>query len=94
MNPKLSNSYDFFIRGQEVLSGAQRLHDSQLLEKAIEAKGIPTKSLQFYIDAFKDGTLPHAGGGIGLERLVFLFLGVPNIRWCSLFSRDPKRLSP
>lgn len=89
-----SNSYDFFIRGQEILSGAQRIHDAKILEELVIAKGIPVESLKFYIDAFKDGALPHAGGGIGLERVVMLFLGIPNIRWAALFSRDPKRLIP
>jgi aspartyl/asparaginyl-tRNA synthetase len=93
-NPKLSNSYDFFIRGQEILSGAQRIHDANMLERAVEARGIPKQSLHFYIDAFRDGALPHAGGGIGLERVVMLFLGLANIRWAALFSRDPKRLTP
>jgi len=82
------------VRGQEILSGAQRIHDANMLEKAVEARGIPKASLHFYIDAFRDGALPHAGGGIGLERVVMLFLGLPNIRWAALFSRDPKRLSP
>jgi aspartyl/asparaginyl-tRNA synthetase len=94
LDPRLSNSYDFFIRGQEILSGAQRVHDAHMLERAVEARGIPKQSLHFYIDAFRDGALPHAGGGIGLERVVMLFLGLPNIRWAALFSRDPKRLSP
>jgi len=89
-----SNSYDFFIRGQEVLSGAQRVHDARMLEEHVVAKGIPLESLKFYIDSFKDGALPHAGCGIGLERVVMLFLGIPNIRWAALFSRDPKRLIP
>ena len=35
--------------------------------------------------------LPHAGGGIGLERVVMLFLGLPNIRKSSMFPRDPRR---
>jgi aspartyl-tRNA synthetase len=64
------------------------------LEEKIAAKGIPVKTLKFYTDAFKDGALPHAGGGIGLERVVMLFLGIPNIRWAALFPRDPKRLIP
>mmetsp|Transcript_4402 Transcript_4402/g.5432 ORF Transcript_4402/g.5432 Transcript_4402/m.5432 type:complete len:610 (-) Transcript_4402:861-2690(-) len=93
-NPKLSNSYDFFIRGQEILSGAQRVHDSKMLEKAVAAKGVPVESLRFYIDSFKVGAQPHGGGGIGLERVVMLFLGLPNIRNVTYFTRDPGRLAP
>jgi len=93
-NPKLSNSYDMFLRGEEILSGAQRIHDVNLLIKQIDAKGVPQDSLRTYIDAFRDGALPHGGGGIGLERVVMLYLGLKNIRKASLFPRDPKRLAP
>jgi aspartyl-tRNA synthetase len=47
-----------------------------------------------YVDAFRYGCPPHAGGGIGLERVVMLFLGLDNIRKTSMFPRDPKRLTP
>ncbi|GMH86678.1 hypothetical protein TrST_g13930 [Triparma strigata] len=93
-NPKLSNSYDFFIRGQEILSGAQRIHDPVLLTERAIAHGIPLEGIKAYVDSFKHGALPHGGGGIGLERVVMLFLGLPNIRKSSYFPRDPKRLSP
>lgn len=84
-----SNSFDFFIRGQEVLSGAQRVHDYGLLCKQIEGKNIPLESLSSYCNSFKHGANPHAGAGIGLERVVMLFLGLNNVRRCSLFPRDP-----
>ncbi|GMH88712.1 hypothetical protein TL16_g11235 [Triparma laevis f. inornata] len=93
-NPKLSNSYDFFIRGQEILSGAQRIHDPALLIERANAHGIPFDGIKSYVDSFKHGAQPHGGGGIGLERVVMLFLGLPNIRKASYFPRDPKRLSP
>lgn len=93
-NPLLSNSYDLFIRGQEIVSGAQRIHDVELLTERATAMGIPIPSIQSYIDAFKHGALPHAGGGIGLERVVMLYLGLGNIRKTSLFPRDPNRLTP
>jgi len=93
-NPDYSNSYDFFIRGQEILSGAQRVHDPELLSAKIAAKGIPVESIKFYVDAFRNGAHPHGGGGIGLERVVMLFLGLPNIRLACFFPRDPQRLTP
>jgi hypothetical protein len=46
---------------------------------------------QGYVDAFRHGALPHGGGGIGLERVVMLFLGLGNIRKCTMFTRDPVR---
>jgi aspartyl-tRNA synthetase len=93
-NPEHSNSYDMFIRGQEILSGAQRVHDPELLASRAEEHEIPVDTIQSYIDSFKHGAEPHAGGGIGLERVVMLFLGLNNIRKTSLFPRDPRRLFP
>jgi len=93
-NPKLSNSYDFFIRGQEILSGAQRIHDPDLIEERAKAWGIDLNDIQAYLSSFRHGSQPHGGGGIGLERVVMLFLGLPNIRKSAWFPRDPKRIAP
>lgn len=93
-NPKLSNSYDFFIRGQEILSGAQRIHEAAMIEERAKAHGIDLKDIESYINSFRHGALPHGGGGIGLERVVMLFLGLPNIRKAAWFPRDPKRIAP
>merc|ERR1719309_337692 len=50
INPKNSNSYDMFMRGEEILSGAQRIHDSQLLtERAIHHQ-IDLEKIKAYID--------------------------------------------
>eukprot|EP01041_Mallomonas_annulata_P002726 gene2726-5372_t len=93
-DPKLSNSYDLFIRGEEIVSGAQRIHDVDLLIERANFWKVPISSIQSYIDAFKHGALPHAGGGVGLERVVMLYLGLKNIRKSSMFPRDPNRLYP
>lgn len=78
LNPgdtRYSNSYDMFLRGQEICSGAQRCHDPDLLEAAIIRKGVDPESLKFYIDCFRHGVSPHAGAGVGLDRVLFLYLG-------------------
>ncbi|RZC35033.1 aspartate--tRNA ligase, cytoplasmic [Asbolus verrucosus] len=93
-NPKTSNSYDMFMRGEEIISGAQRIHDPQLLTERAKHHGIDINKIAAYIDAFKYGCPPHAGGGIGLERVVMLYLGLDNIRKTSMFPRDPKRVTP
>jgi aspartyl-tRNA synthetase len=82
------------MRGEEILSGAQRIHDAAFLEERAKEHGVDLKTIQPYLDAFKFGTSPHAGGGIGLERVVMLYFGLGNIRRSSLFPRDPKRLEP
>lgn len=95
-DPRYSNSYDFFMRGEEILSGAQRIHDPELLSERIKHHGINPNDdgLKDYVDAFTYGCPPHAGGGIGLERVVMFYLDLKNIRRASLFPRDPKRLRP
>lgn len=93
-DPKWSNSYDMFMRGEEILSGAQRIHDAEFLVERAKAHNIPIHTIQSYIDSFKYGCPPHAGGGIGLERVTMLYLGLDNIRKSSMFPRDPKRLTP
>ncbi|XP_014277657.1 aspartate--tRNA ligase, cytoplasmic [Halyomorpha halys] len=93
-NPKYSNSYDMFMRGEEILSGAQRIHDPELLTERAKHHGIDVEKIKSYIESFLYGCPPHAGGGIGLERVVMLYLGLDNIRKTSMFPRDPKRLTP
>lgn len=91
-----SNSYDFFMRGEEILSGAQRIHDPVLLRERMEAHGLSPEDpgLKDYVDSFTYGCAPHGGAGFGLERIVMFFLDLKNIRRSSLFPRDPKRLRP
>merc|ERR1711966_626554 len=88
-NPKWSNSYDIFIRGEEVTSGAQRVHDPDMLVARSAKIGVDLEPIMDYVDAFKYGAFPHAGGGIGLERVVMLFCQLNNIRKTSMFPPDP-----
>ncbi|XP_008801441.2 aspartate--tRNA ligase 2, cytoplasmic-like [Phoenix dactylifera] len=93
-DPAYSNSFDVFIRGEEIISGAQRVHLPELLTKRAEACGIDVKTISTYIDSFRYGAPPHGGFGVGLERVVMLFCALNNIRKASLFPRDPQRLVP
>ncbi|XP_017299434.1 aspartate--tRNA ligase, cytoplasmic [Diaphorina citri] len=94
LNAGSSNSYDMFMRGEEILSGAQRIHDTDFLTERAQHHGIDVSKIKSYLEAFQYGCPPHAGGGIGLERVVMLYLGLDNIRKTSMFPRDPKRLTP
>ena len=58
---RYSNSYDVLLRGEEICSGAQRVHDPQLLCENIRAKGASEDALQAYIDAMRFGMPPPAG---------------------------------
>jgi aspartyl-tRNA synthetase len=93
-DPRYSNSYDVFVRGEEITSGAQRIHDVKLLMKRAKAKGIPFNNVEKYVESFKFGAYPHGGAGIGMERVVMLYLGLDNIRKSSLFPRTPTRCTP
>ncbi|KAL5700072.1 aspartate--tRNA ligase [Ranunculus cassubicifolius] len=93
-DPLYSNSFDVFLRGEEIISGAQRIHDPELLERRAKECGINVKTISTYIDAFRYGVPPHGGFGVGLERVVMLYCALDNIRKTSLFPRDSKRLAP
>ncbi|KAK2398925.1 Class II aminoacyl-tRNA and biotin synthetases superfamily protein [Trifolium repens] len=93
-NPAYSNSFDVFIRGEEIISGAQRVHVPEFLEERAQACGIEVKTISSYIDSFRYGAPPHGGFGVGLERVVMLFCGLNNIRKTSLYPRDPQRIAP
>ena len=93
-NPEISNSYDLMYQGVEMSSGAQRIHLPDLLTKQIKAKGMNPDGFKFYIDAFKSGAPPHAGFGMGLQRVCMALARQKNIRECTLFPRDMHRLTP
>jgi nondiscriminating aspartyl-tRNA synthetase len=89
-----ANAFDAFLRGEEILSGSQRLHSPDALSEAVRHRGLNAEPIRSYLDAFNYGMPPHGGCGIGLERFVMLYLGLNNIRRTSLFPRDPTRLTP
>ncbi|XVF20431.1 hypothetical protein REPUB_Repub12eG0000100 [Reevesia pubescens] len=93
-NSLYSNSFDVFIRGEEIISGAQRVHVPEFLAERAQACGIDVNTISTYIDSFRYGAPPHGGFGVGLERVVMLFCGLGNIRKTSLFPRDPQRIAP
>ncbi|KAI0600634.1 hypothetical protein F4775DRAFT_582570 [Biscogniauxia sp. FL1348] len=96
-NPKVTNAYDFFMRGQEILSGGQRIHLPELLEARLRKKGIDPTSpgIKDYVDVFRSaGVPPHGGGGIGLDRVVAWYLNLPSVHLACYYPRTPKRLLP
>ena len=89
-DPRYTNSFDVFVRGQEIISGGQRIHESKMLEENMRLVGIDPEDMAEYMEGFRWGAPPHAGCGVGLERIVMLILKLGNIRLASLFHRDPK----
>lgn len=87
---RITNSFDFMLRGQEILSGGQRIHDAKLLRQKMEDSGVDPKDLREYVEGFEWVAPPHAGAGLGLERLVSSMLQLQNLRFATLFYRDPR----
>ncbi|MDR2944185.1 MAG: aspartate--tRNA(Asn) ligase [Methanosarcinales archaeon] len=92
--PEISKSFDMMHRTMELSSGAQRIHQYDLLVERILAKGLNPDGFDFYLKPFRYGMPPHGGFGVGAERLIMTMLELDNIREAVLFPRDRKRLSP
>ena len=93
-NPELTKAFDMMHPRMELSSGAQRIHDHDLLRQRIQDQGLNPDGFDFYLKAFKYGIPPHSGWGLGAERLVMTMLDIDNIRDVVLFPRDRKRVSP
>lgn len=91
---RISKSFDLMHGYIELASGAQREHRYERLVENIKAKGLHPESFEFYLKAFRYGMPPHAGWGLGLERLLMAMLNLSNIREAMLFPRDRTRISP
>lgn len=73
----------------ELIGGAQREHRYEVLDKKLEALGLEKEGYWWYQDLRKYGTVPHAGFGLGFERLVMFVTGIENIRDVIPFPRWP-----
>ena len=93
-DPKYSKGFDFMYNEIEMTSGGQRVHDVNLLRERLKEQGLDPKGFNHYLDPFRYGMPPHAGWGLGLDRLTMIFAGAKNIRECVLFPRDRNRMTP
>jgi aspartyl-tRNA synthetase len=93
-DPELSTGFDMMHPNMELVSGGQREHRYERLVEGFEQQGLDPEAFDYYTKMFKYGMPPHAGWGLGGERLVMTMLGLENIREAVLFPRDRQRLSP
>jgi aspartyl-tRNA synthetase len=93
-DPAVCRAFDLMHPRMELSSGSQRVHQHDLLEAQIRAKGLSPESFEFYLEPFRYGMPPHAGWGLGAERLIMTMLSLGNIREAVLFPRDRHRLTP
>ncbi|ELR98234.1 asparagine--tRNA ligase [Gloeocapsa sp. PCC 73106] len=73
----------------EIIGGSQREERLEVLERRIQAQGMSPEELWWYLDLRRYGTVPHAGFGLGFERLVQFMTGMGNIRDVIPFPRTP-----
>jgi asparaginyl-tRNA synthetase len=74
----------------EIIGGSQREEDFDKLKNRIDEMKLPMKDLWWYLDTRKFGSAPHAGFGLGFERLILFITGMGNIRDVIPFPRTPK----
>jgi len=87
-------SFDLMYGDLELSSGSTRIHDKDELIQRMKKQGLNINAFDFHLKVFDYGMPPHAGFGLGLERLMMSMCGVDNIRDVVLFPRDIDRLSP
>lgn len=73
----------------EIIGGSQREERLDILEQRIQEMGLNVDGYKWYTDLRRYGTVPHAGFGLGFERLVMYCTGVENIRDVIPYPRYP-----
>ena len=74
----------------EIIGGSQREERHDVLEKKCKEFNVPKDAIWWYLETRKFGTVPHAGFGLGFERLMMFVTGMNNIRDVIPFPRTPK----
>jgi asparaginyl-tRNA synthetase len=94
--PEVSLSVDFLSpEGYgEIIGGGQRLEDYDLLLQRIEEHHLPREAFEWYLDLRRYGSVPHAGFGMGIERVVAWICGIDHLREAIPYPRMLYRLTP
>jgi aspartyl-tRNA synthetase len=90
----LSRAYDLVLNGSEIGGGSIRIHDQNLQSLVFQILGISDEDAErrfgHMLEAFSYGVPPHGGIAWGLDRLIMIFAGEPNIREVIAFPKDQK----
>jgi asparaginyl-tRNA synthetase len=78
----------------EIIGGSQRVDSYDLLKQRIEDHNLPLAAFQWYLDLRKYGSVPHAGFGMGIERVVAWICGLDHVRETIPFARTLNRIYP
>lgn len=90
----LSESFDLMFGGLELSSGSTRINNKSMLMENMKKKGLNDKAFDYHLRVFDYAVPPHAGFGLGLERLIMAILRLENIRDATFYPRDIDRLTP
>lgn len=93
-DPKVSESFDLMHGALELASGGSRVSSKSLLVKRLKEQKLKPQAFEHHLKVFDYGMPPHAGWGLGMERLTMVLAGEENIREVTLFPRDKLRLTP
>lgn len=93
-SPEISRSFDLQYGYLELSSGGTRLHDPEKIRMRLKEQRLDPSKFENHLQAFSWGMPPHAGWGMGLERLLTTLIGIDNVREVILYPRDPERLTP
>jgi asparaginyl-tRNA synthetase len=95
-DPQITRSLDLMAPDGfgELSSGGQRVADYKILEERITKQGFELSNFEWYLRMFRFGMPPHAGFGLGFERLIRWIANLSHIREASLFPRTPDIYSP
>ncbi len=92
---KTVTAMDVLVPGVgELIGGSQREERLDVLEQNMLAAGMELEAYRWYCDLRRYGSVPHAGFGLGFERLLMFVTGVQNIRDVIPFARTPKNCAP
>jgi nondiscriminating aspartyl-tRNA synthetase len=92
--PRLSEAFDLMYGALELASGGSRVSSKALLVKRLKEQKLKPQAFEHHLKVFEYGMPPHAGFGLGLERLTMVLAGEENIREVTLYPRDKLRLVP
>jgi aspartyl-tRNA synthetase len=99
VKPKITDrsiceSFDLMYGSLEISSGSTRINKKDDLLERMKNQGLNTQAFDYHLRVFDYGVPPHAGFGVGLERLIMAITKIENIRDVSFYPRDIDRLTP
>ncbi len=93
-NGRVCESFDLMYGSLEMSSGSTRINRKDQLVERMTKQGLKPAAFDYHLKVFDYGVPPHAGFGLGLERLMMALTKIENIRDATLYPRDIDRLAP